>query len=180
MAWEFVPLDEVGYAYVARAPAQRLPAAERLATTPNISSTPIRSIAEDAYREFGIASYDEVAQVADRLPFADAATWIEDPRVPEARKGFYGLALGLAKSDADRRANRGCLQRLIERRPMIFAQVSTVSWAATLSSPAPTGSHASTSGCLPIRRPGRAISGMRPRRCDSCTNSAAAQFRTRA
>jgi len=111
--WELVPLDEVSYGYVARAPARRLPPGERLAYFARFLEHANPLLAEDAYLEFGAASYDEVAQVADQLPMAKLRRWVADPRVPEARKGFYGLALGLAKGDADRAANTAALERWI-------------------------------------------------------------------
>jgi hypothetical protein len=113
-AWQIIPLDETSYAYVARSPSERLPAAKRLPYYAEYLEHANPLIAEDAYREFGNASYDEVALVTDRLPFAVLRRAIEDPHVPEARQGFYGLALGLAKSAADRRANETVLQRLID------------------------------------------------------------------
>ncbi|MBI2824106.1 MAG: hypothetical protein HYX69_05355 [Planctomycetia bacterium] len=114
LAWDVVPLNEVGYAYIARAPSRRLPSAERLAHYVKFLEHADPLLAEDAYLEFGAASYDEVAQLADRLPFASIRRWIADDKVPEARKGFYGLALGLARSPADRAANRDALRRVID------------------------------------------------------------------
>jgi hypothetical protein len=111
--WELVPLDEVSYGYVARAPARRLPPNERLAYFARFLEHANPLLAEDAYLEFGAASYDEVAQVADQLPMGKIRDWVANPRVPEARKGFYGLALGLAKSNADRTANTAALERWI-------------------------------------------------------------------
>ena len=40
--------------------------------------------------------------------------WIVDANIPEERKGFYGLALGLAIKDNDRQANEKLLRQLIE------------------------------------------------------------------
>jgi len=114
LSWEIVPLDEVGYAYVMRSPAPRSPPAERLAYYARYLEHANALVAEDAYREFGNAPYDVVALVADRLPYAAMRRWIVDPRIPEAHKGFYGLALGLATSDADRRANEQVLRQLID------------------------------------------------------------------
>ncbi|HEY2838866.1 MAG TPA: hypothetical protein VGJ26_06945 [Pirellulales bacterium] len=111
--WEVTPLDEVSYGYVARAPARRLPPAERLVYYARFLEHANPLLAEDAYLEFGAASYDEVAQVADQLPMAKIRAWVADPRVPEARKGFYGLALGLARNEADRQANTAALERWI-------------------------------------------------------------------
>ena len=103
ITWEVTPLGEVAYAYVARAPSRRLPAVERLPYFAKFLENADPIVAEDAYLEFGAASFDQVAQVADRLPMGSMRRWIVDPRIPESRQGFYGLALGLAKTDADRR-----------------------------------------------------------------------------
>lgn len=111
--WELVPLDEVSYGYVARAPSRKLPPAERLAYYARFLEHANPLLAEDAYLEFGGASFDDVAQVADQLPMAKIRQWVADPRVPEARKGFYGLALGLARNDVDRQANTAALERWI-------------------------------------------------------------------
>lgn len=114
LSWEVLPLDEVAYAYVARAPSRRLPAVERLPYFARFLENANALVAEDAYLEFGAASFDQVAQVADRLPMASLRRWIADPRIPEARQGFYGLALGLAKTGADRQANRAVLQKRVD------------------------------------------------------------------
>jgi hypothetical protein len=114
LIWEVTPLDEVAYAYVARSPSRRLPATERLPYFARFLENANQTIAEDAYLEFGAASFDQVAQVADRLPMASLRRWIADPKIPEARQGFYGLALGLAKTDADRRANQAVLQQRVD------------------------------------------------------------------
>jgi hypothetical protein len=116
LAWEAIPLDEVGFAYIARAPSRRRPAAERLPYYARFLEHPHPLLAEDAYLEFGNASYDEVAQVAADLPFARLRRWITDPQIPEARQGFYGLALGLAATDEDCRANEHVLRRLIDAK----------------------------------------------------------------
>ena len=131
LAWEVVPLDEVGYAYVARAPLRRLPAAKRLAYFARFLENASPTVAEDAYLEFGAAPFDDVALVAERLPMASIRRWIVDPQVPESRKGFYGLALGLAKTDADRRANRDVLAHLIDAPADDFAPATTGCSAGT-------------------------------------------------
>jgi len=114
LSWEAMPLDEVSFAYIARAPQRRLPAAERLGYYARFLEHANPFLAEDAYLEFGNASYDDVTLVASQLPMAGLRQWIVDPAVPEARKGFYGLALGLATTEEERRANREVLQKLID------------------------------------------------------------------
>jgi hypothetical protein len=114
VTWEAIPLDEVAFAYIARAPSRRLPATERLPYFARFLENANQLVAEDAYLEFGAASFDQVAQVADRLPMASLRRWITDPKIPEARQGFYGLALGLASTAADRRANQAVLRQRID------------------------------------------------------------------
>ena len=69
-------------------------------------------IAEDAFAEFGHASFAAVAEVAPHLPFDDFRRWIADPNYPGDRKGFLGLAIGLVKEGKQRQANRELLRRL--------------------------------------------------------------------
>ena len=91
-----------------------MPAASRLSYFAKYLEHANRLIAEDAYLEFGSASYDEVRQVADQLPFASMRRFLVDANIPEERKGFYGLALGLATKDADRQANEKLLRQMID------------------------------------------------------------------
>jgi len=113
LTWEVTPASELAYAYFVRAPATILPTRERLKFFAGYLEHRDELLAEDAYLEFGHAPYDEVARVAELLPMESLRTWIVDARVPQSRKGFYGLALGLARSDADRRANLAVLKKLV-------------------------------------------------------------------
>ena len=113
LRWSEVPLDELSYAYVARAPSLRKPAAERLAYFIPFLEHRNSLLAEDAYLEFGRARFDEVAQVADKLPMDSLRAWLADDHVPQERKGFYGLALGLAREPAERRRNAEFLKQQI-------------------------------------------------------------------
>ena len=113
LRWSAISLDELSYAYVARAPASRKPAAERLAYYIQFLEHRNPLVADDAYLEFGRARYDEVAQVADKLPMESLRAWLADERVPQERKGFYGLALGLARDPAERRRNEAFLKQQI-------------------------------------------------------------------
>lgn len=113
LRWSEVPLDELSYAYVARAPSSRKPAAERLSYFIPFLEHRNPLLAEDAYREFGRARFDEVAQVADKLPMDSLRAWLADDQIPQERKGFYGLALGLARDPAERRRNAEFLKQQI-------------------------------------------------------------------
>jgi len=112
--WRLLPLDEAAYAYLARAPRQRSPSRDRLAYFARFLEHANPQIAEDAYLEFAHAPFDQVAEVADQLDQARLRAWLTDPRVRPERKGFYGMALGLADRPADQQQNRDLLRQLIE------------------------------------------------------------------
>jgi hypothetical protein len=113
LAWHAVAVNEISYAYFARSPAARAPAADRLTYFARFLEHPDSAVAEDAYLEFARAPFDDVAQVAEQLPIARARGWLVDPGVPSHRKGFYGLALGLERDAHQRRANSELLRKLI-------------------------------------------------------------------
>ena len=95
--WDVVEVNEVSAAYFLRLPDSRQPAVDRLRYCAKFLEHADPAIAEDAYAEFGRASFDDVRAAADALPFESLRRWMLDPAVPGRRKGFYGLALGLAR-----------------------------------------------------------------------------------
>ena len=111
--WLSEPVDEASLAYYVRAPAVKLPAAERLSYFVKYLEHVDADVAEDAFREFGRAPFEAVAAVADGLPYASLRAWLADAGVPGERKGFYGMALGLAPPGAERDANRALLRKLV-------------------------------------------------------------------
>jgi len=115
LAWSWEILNEVSYAYVARAPGLNVPVAERLAYFAPFLEHRELLLADDAYLEFGHASYNEVAQVADKLSSDSLRAWLRDLNVSPERKGFYGLALGLVGDDDQRAANAVFLRNEILR-----------------------------------------------------------------
>jgi hypothetical protein len=114
LQWTALPLDEAAFAYVVQTPDLRQPIAKRLAFFVRYLEHPNRLLADDAYLEFGHATYDQTAEVADRLSMSDLRRWLTDPQVPPERKGFYALALGFAKTEADRKQNRKLLRERID------------------------------------------------------------------
>lgn len=115
LEWETLATSELSLAYIVRAPDLRRPAEERLAYFCRYLENPDALVADDAYAEFGRARFDAVAKLADKLPMESLRRWLVDPSVPEARKGFYGMALGLATDAETRQANTACLEKLLTR-----------------------------------------------------------------
>jgi hypothetical protein len=113
LAWQGVPVDETSYAYFARSPATSVPAEQRLAYFARFLEHADPLIAEDAYLEFAHAPFDAVRKAAPALPLERVRAWLLDDNVPGHRKGFYALALGLARGRDERRANAEILRRLI-------------------------------------------------------------------
>lgn len=111
--WLSEPVDEASLAYYVRAPSAKLPAGERLSYFVKYLEHADADVAEDAFREFGRAPFEAVAAVADVFPYASLRTWLADAGVPGERKGFYGMALGLAPPGAERDANRPLLRQMV-------------------------------------------------------------------
>lgn len=55
---------------------------------------PEQEISADAYKEYGNASYPDVASMARDLPVKQVERWLLDPDTPRIRFGLYGLLLG--------------------------------------------------------------------------------------
>jgi hypothetical protein len=113
LTWTAVGANETSLAYFAGSPDLRQPAAKRLRYFARYLEHADPLIAEDAYLEFGHAPYDVVVQTADALSMSKLREWLVSERVPEARKGFYGVALGAATGEADRQANLSLLKKLV-------------------------------------------------------------------
>jgi hypothetical protein len=111
--WSTAFANEALLGYFAAAPDLRQPPARRLAFFVRYLEHADRDIARDAYLEFAHASYEDVLAVADKFDFAAVRRWLTSERVPEERKGFYGLVLGMAKRDGEKADNRALLKRLI-------------------------------------------------------------------
>ena len=51
-------------------------------------------ISGDAYNEFAMADYKEVAEIAPKLPADTVLKWLKDPNTRASRYGLYGMILG--------------------------------------------------------------------------------------
>jgi hypothetical protein len=114
-AWSCEPTNELGLAYFAQAPSLRTPSVERLEYFVRFLEHDDPLLAEDAYNEFGHAPYDAVEQMAAHLPADRLRRWLADPDVRGERKGFYGLALGLAGRVSNRAEQEEFLRQEIEK-----------------------------------------------------------------
>lgn len=113
-SWSCVWLNEASFAYVARLPSLKLPTAERLPYFARYFEHADPLLAEDAYLEFGHAPLDEIEKLAARLSVDRLRDCLADEETPPARKGLYGLLVGLA-AGAQRRGDVSAgLWRLIE------------------------------------------------------------------
>jgi hypothetical protein len=120
LAWFAVPVNETSFAYLAQAPSLRTKGDERLAYFVRFLEHSDATIADDVYQEFGHAPLEDIIKIADKLPFAKLRDWLVDRQIPQERKGFFGVALGLAKTDADRAANLSVLKRVIDAKETDF------------------------------------------------------------
>lgn len=115
LSWSCEVANELALGYFVKAPSLREPAAERLKYFVRYLEHADPLAAEDAFNEFGHAPYDAVQQVAQHIDPAQLRHWLADPLVRGERKGFYGLALGLAGRQQDRPRNETFLKQQIER-----------------------------------------------------------------
>lgn len=103
--WQALAADETLLAHVVGAPAVTVPAAERLTWFATRLEHPDPRIAEDAFAEFGRASFQALCAAAGSLDAENLRAWIAEPGIDERRRGFYGLALGVvATQSAEKQA----------------------------------------------------------------------------
>jgi hypothetical protein len=98
--FEAVAADETLLGYAAAAPPAEAAAAGRLAWFARWLEHPNPAIAADAFLEFGLAEYAAVVAAAGSLDAAKLRSWLAEPAIEERRRGFYGLALGIAAARA--------------------------------------------------------------------------------
>ncbi|MFM7242702.1 MAG: hypothetical protein ACKO40_00815 [Planctomycetaceae bacterium] len=110
--WEAIPADETLIDHVARAPAVEEPAERRLRWFVPRLEHPSEAIAADAFTEFGLAPFESVRAVADTFDVARLRAWLADDGLDPRRRGFYGLALGLAARSSDAAARTAAIEAL--------------------------------------------------------------------
>jgi hypothetical protein len=87
--------------YIRNAPAVDRPPTERLAYYLQFLDHSDPAVSADAFGEFAVAPYSDVAAVAQGLTAQKVRGWLEDPNVDVTRLGFYGLLLGLVGGPDD-------------------------------------------------------------------------------
>lgn len=113
LQWSAFVADELVMGYLVEAPALKLPDVERLQWFMSRLEHPSPIIAEDAFTEFGLASFEAVKSVAGSFDEKKLEHWVLEPGIDERRRGFYGLALGLvAAQTPDQRKREHAIQTL--------------------------------------------------------------------
>jgi len=74
---------------------------ERLRYFFDYLQNPDLEIANDALKEFGNASYDDVQMMVESVPVDKVASWLTDSNTPGFRIGLYASMLGHAKTKRD-------------------------------------------------------------------------------
>lgn len=111
--FEALAADEAVLGYVAAAPAVGDEAAARLRWFAGRLEDPAATIAQDAFTEFGLAPFAAVVAAAHALDAARLRGWIDEPAIDQRRRGFYGLAVGIASSHATATGDEAEAQRCI-------------------------------------------------------------------
>ncbi|MEI8071208.1 MAG: hypothetical protein WCI09_06460 [Planctomycetota bacterium] len=111
--WLAIAANEAVLGYLAAAPAVQEPIAERLKWFAKRLEHPQPLIAEDAFREFGLAPFVAVVAAAEALDSAKLEAWVGEPGIDQRRRGFYGLALGVVASQSKNPAEiKACVSAL--------------------------------------------------------------------
>lgn len=116
--WAAIAADETLLGYVVAAPAWADSSPDRLRWYARWLEHPDRAIAEDAFAEFGLASFAAVRAASDAFDPEWLRRWVSEPGIDPKRRGFYGLALGLVAAEtgdsAVRLASLAALQAAVE------------------------------------------------------------------
>lgn len=75
--------------------------AERLVYFLKYFEHPDLLVANDAFAEFASAPYEAIVPLKDHLPREKILGWLQDPRTPVTRTGFYGMLAGICGQPED-------------------------------------------------------------------------------
>lgn len=104
IAWNSpIGIDQASYEYLSKAPSRESDPAIRLAYFLQHLESENKLISDDAYAEFAIAPYEQVVALSEQFPREKLRKWLTDPETPVTRIGLYGLMLGLAGNEEDKK-----------------------------------------------------------------------------
>ncbi|MFO0919359.1 MAG: hypothetical protein U0872_13735 [Planctomycetaceae bacterium] len=94
-------ISKEGFHYLKGVPSPKLAPTERLEYFLGYLEHPDSMISTDAYGEFAKANYEDIVQLAKKMPRKQLRTWLESPETSASRLGLYGLMLGLCGDAGD-------------------------------------------------------------------------------
>ncbi len=74
---------------------------ERLLFFLDYFEDPDLMVSNDAFAEFAAAPYEIIVPLKDRLPREKIIGWLQDPKTPVTRTGFYGMLAGICGHSED-------------------------------------------------------------------------------
>ncbi len=105
MKWDtLLDMSPVSFKYLKNAPGEEVPTTQRLVYFLNFLEHPDPVIAADAFSEFAIAPYREIAPLNHLMQPTKLREWLENPKEPAerfVRLGLFGLMLGLSGTEKD-------------------------------------------------------------------------------
>ena len=96
-----VEITETEYHYVMQAPSREVPQTKRLTYFLKFLESSNQFIGDDAYNEFALAAFEDVATLVDVIPAQKVRKWIADPETQKTHLGLYGILLGLSGTRDD-------------------------------------------------------------------------------
>ena len=113
-----VPLQESMIEYLDGAmKLENAPPARRLAHFYKYLDSADDDLSRDAYLEFALAPFKDVAAAAGKFDAAKTLKWLQDPNTATYRLGLYGLMVGLGGRPQDAAALKALLDNP-EKRPL--------------------------------------------------------------
>ena len=97
-------MTPASFKYLREAPGLDVPSTQRLAYYIKFLEHSDPVIAADAFSEFAIAPYNEIAPLKNLMPPKRLREWLANPKEPAdrfVRLGLYGLMLGLSGTEQD-------------------------------------------------------------------------------
>ena len=98
---EPLEVSETSWNYIKQSPPLEADPKVRLTYYLQFLEFPDKLIAGDAFQIFGNAPYEDISEIADKLPRDRLRKWLVDPNTEVARLGLYGLLLGLCGTEED-------------------------------------------------------------------------------